>query len=205
MKPMVLCLSRLALAKQNIPMDGHGLFDMSLKDIPVDDFHFINRSVVDVKDDDAYQMIGYLLPQVLPYITITDGRGKYLSYSRNGTETRLHGSRSIGVGGHVDLPSLRLSRDGHPDIVELIYQSTDRELQEEASIPSYQHYQIKQVIVDTTNSVGNVHLGFFTMLTYPNAVPQDELHDPKWVTLDELKSDIDQYENWSKIIINQMS
>lgn len=207
MKPMVLCISRDALSEQSIPPSVQGIFPFNLDKVSSEDFHFINRKIVD-SDKELYKNMAYYFPQILPYIAVTDGEGKYLSYSRNGTETRLHGSRSIGVGGHVDITDMyNTEYNLVNNILETITQSTLRELEEEANIvydsasPNVITHICNKVIVDTSNPVGKVHVGLFTTLVYPHAQPQEELHDAKWLTVDELKASIDEYENWSKLII----
>ena len=206
MKPMVLCISRDALTEQSIPPHVQGIFPFNLDKISPEDFHFINRKIVD-SDKELYKNMAYYFPQILPYIAVTDGEGKYLSYSRNGTETRLHGSRSIGIGGHIDVVDMY-----DPDyevlnnIKETIIQATVRELEEEINLLCYGNWLVSKtnlgkLIVDTTNPVGEVHVGLFSKLVYPHAQPQEELHDAKWLTVDELKASIDEYENWSKLII----
>ena len=209
MKPMVLCIARTALTEQNIPLKANGIYPFDLSKVDNQDYHFINRKVVDTKDVDSHEhLIASHLPQILPYITITDEQGKYLTYSRNGTETRLHGSRSIGIGGHVDIYD---SYDTYNEedtywqsIEATILSACRRELEEETLWQDYNDYlavDFDKLIVDTSNSVGSVHVGLFTTLVYPNAKPQEELHDAKWLTVDELKASIDEYENWSKLII----
>ena len=206
MKPMVLCISRDALTEQSIPPSVQGIFPFNLDKVSPEDFHFINRKIVD-SDKKLYKNMAYYFPQILPYITVTDGEGKYLSYSRNGTETRLHGSRSIGIGGHIDIVDMY-----DPDyevlnnIKETIIQATIRELEEEINLLCDGDWLVSKtnlgkLIVDTTNPVGEVHVGLFSKLVYPHAQPQEELHDAKWLTVDELKASIDEYENWSKLII----
>lgn len=205
-KPMVLCITRNTLKQFNIPIDGFGMYPIDLSLVHPNDFHFLNRHVVDNKEINEFKEIGYLLPQILPYITVTDGNGKYLSYSRNGTETRLHGSLSLGVGGHVDFDDFITGQNGQQNIYSLIQQSCIRELAEEISLNKAEAPALKldRVIVDTTNAVGKVHLGFYSLVTYPNAIPQEELFDARWLTLDQLSADIDRYENWSKIVINNL-
>lgn len=206
MKPMVLCISRDALTEQSIPPSVQGIFPFNLDKVSPEDFHFINRKIVD-SDKELYKNMAYYFPQILPYIAVTDGEGKYLSYSRNGTETRLHGSRSIGIGGHIDVvdmydPDYELLNN----IKETIIQATIRELEEEINLLCDGDWLVSKtnlgkLIVDTTNPVGEVHVGLFSKLVYPHAQPQEELHDAKWLTIDELKASIDEYENWSKLII----
>lgn len=203
---MVLCISRDALTEQSIPPSVQGIFPFNLDKVSSEDFHFINRKIVD-SDKELYKNMAYYFPQILPYIAVTDGEGKYLSYSRNGTETRLHGSRSIGIGGHIDVvdmydPDYELLNN----IKETIIQATIRELEEEINLLCDGDWLVSKtnlgkLIVDTTNPVGEVHVGLFSKLVYPYAQPQEELHDAKWLTVDELKASIDEYENWSKLII----
>ena len=209
MKPMVLCISRDALTEQSIPPSVQGIFPFNLDKVSSEDFHFINRKIVD-SDKELYKNMAYYFPQILPYIAVTDGEGKYLSYSRNGTETRLHGSRSIGIGGHIDVvdmydPDYELLNN----IKEIIIQATIRELEEEINLLCDGDWLVSKtnlgkLIVDTTNPVGEVHVGLFSKLVYPHAQPQEELHDAKWLTVDELKASIDEYENWSKLIIEDL-
>ena len=203
---MVLCISRDALTEQSIPPSVQGIFPFNLDKVSSEDFHFINRKIVD-SDKELYKNMAYYFPQILPYIAVTDGEGKYLSYSRNGTETRLHGSRSIGIGGHIDVvdmydPDYELLNN----IKETIIQATIRELEEEINLLCDGDWLVSKtnlgkLIVDTTNPVGEVHVGLFSKLVYPHAQPQEELHDAKWLTVEELKANIDEYENWSKLII----
>lgn len=205
MKPMVLCISRTALDAQGISYPTSGIFDFNVDKVDIQDFHFINRKVVDSPDDSQYKRIGLHLPQILPYIAITDGKGKYLSYSRNGTETRLYGNRSIGIGGHVDIDDIVFKHDGvmPTSTIEL---ACMRELSEEISWQGDDSSSLEftKLIVDTSNPVGKVHVGLFTTLVYPNAQPQKELHDAKWLTADELKTNIIAYENWSQLIIREL-
>ena len=207
MKPkMVLCIDRFALAEQNIPIQTSGIYPFDLQQVDAQDFQFINRKVCDDKDEHSFNhSVGYRFPQILPYIAVMDTEGKYLTYSRNGTETRLHGSRSLGIGGHIDIYDFY---DEHYHLfnspIETITQATNRELQEEIDVTAmFDAALLSRIIVDTTNSVGEVHVGLTTTLIAEQRGihPQEELHDAKWVTVEELKASIDEYENWSKLII----
>lgn len=209
MSTMVLCITREALKEQGIPYDSTGIFNFDLTKLSNDDFNFINRKIVDDKHNEDWQNIGFHLPQMLPYIAITDGQGRYLSYSRNGTEKRLHGSRSIGIGGHIDIYDLQ------HDFISIcplftISMACFRELKEEIDLEDgtllgNMNELFTKVIVDTSNKVGKVHVGLFAELVYPNANPQEELYDSKWITVDELKTNIDEYESWSKLIIEGLN
>ena len=205
-KRMVLCISRDALTEQTIPPSVQGIFPFNLDKVSSEDFHFINRKVVD-SDKELYKNMAYYFPQILPYIAVMDTDGKYLTYSRNGTETRLHGSRSLGIGGHIDINDISFGGNSNFDYLGTVISGIMRELYEEINLDltsSNTPIILDKLIVDTTNSVGKVHVGLFTTLVYPEAKPQEELHDPQWLTVEELKANIDQYENWSKLIIGEL-
>ena len=206
MSKMVLCIDRSALAEQNIPLSANGIYPFDLNQVDAQDFQFINRRVCDDKDEHTFNhSVGYRFPQILPYITVKDTEDKYLTYSRNGTETRLHGSRSLGIGGHVDICDLydhNYQLLNNP--IEAIIQATHRELKEEIDVSAmFDATLLSRIIVDTTNPVGCVHVGLTTTIIAEQRGihPQEELHDPQWLTVEELKANIDQYENWSKLII----
>ena len=208
-KPMVLCIDRFALEEQNIPMEANGIYPFDLNKVNTEDYQFINRKVCDDKNEHTFNhSVGYRFPQILPYIAVMDTDGKYLTYSRNGTETRLHGSRSIGIGGHIDIYDFYNENYylfNSP--IETIAQATHRELQEEIGVSAmFDTTLLSRIIVDTTNSVGKVHVGLTTTLIAEqrDIRPQEELHDPQWLTVEEMKASIDEYENWSKLIIGEL-
>ena len=206
MKPMVLCIARTALQQQNIPTQANGIYPFDLNEVDFEDYQFINRKVCDDKNDKSWNhLLAAVFPQILPYIAVMDTDGKYLTYSRNGTETRLHGSRSLGIGGHTDICDF-YDEDFHlfNSPIETIAQATHRELVEEINVAAmFDMTLLDRIIVDTTNSVGKVHVGLTTTLIAEqhSIQPQEELHDAKWLTVEELKASIDEYENWSKLII----
>ena len=211
MSKMVLCIDRFALEEQNIPLLANGIYPFDLNKVNTEDYQFINRKVCDDKNEHTFNLsVGYRFPQILPYIAIMSTEGKYLTYSRNGTETRLHRSRSLGIGGHIDIQDLCFSENTSIfDPIDTTDVAVRRELIEEINfVPSLaltgEHFEFNKLIVDTSNPVGKVHVGLFTTLVYPEAKPQEELHDPQWLSVEELKATIDQYENWSKLIIGEL-
>ena len=207
MKPIVLCITRNALSEQNIPSTNcYGLYPFSLTAVAANQFHFINRDVVD-SHYPAHHEVGCTLPQILVYCIIHCD-GKVLTYSRSkGAETRLHGSRSIGFGGHVDIEDYSKSFNA-PYFVALAT-STERELFEEIGLVHRVGYRnFDSIIVDQTNPVGKVHVGLplHIQLQTRNELEIDhsEISDPVWTTVAELKDTVDQYENWSQILISQL-
>lgn len=86
MKPSVMCVTKEAITD-----------NFSLNNLPNEHIHFMNREVVDKIPE-----VGKMFPQIIPVIAVKKDN-KYLTYARNGTEGRLHGKRSMTVGGHIDI------------------------------------------------------------------------------------------------------
>lgn len=206
MKPMVLTLDRKAI--ENI---GHltNIHPLDWDKLTTDKFHFLNRGVVDSKEGYEDILIGQRFAQVLPYIVVKNPEtNEILTYSRNGAETRLHGSRSIGIGGHIDIDDIKFNEEGF-DPLKTIELSMLREIKEEAGINELGVEAlggikkiIDRVIIDFSNEVGSVHLGFLGVIETADINPEEELFDHRWVSIDELKQTIDEYESWSRMIIN---
>lgn len=196
MKPAVLCMNRPDLAE--------GIHQLPITSIPEKNFHFINRTLVDDPNNVEWAA---KVPQVLGYCVVCKD-DKYLSYSRQKpTEQRLAGKRSIGIGGHVDITDIFMNRKGW-NIKETIKKSIYRELSEELGLDINNHVlYLDQLLVSRKDAVSSVHLGYVEYLhlldsdTYSIG---EELHDVQWLSLEELKQTKDQYENWSKIIIEDL-
>ena len=209
MKPSVLCITRNALSEQNIPSsNAQDIYPFNLKQVAENQFHFINRDIVDDSYPDNHA-VGCLLPQILAYCIVKCG-DYVLTYSRaKGAETRLHGSRSIGFGGHVDIGDYSEQPDEYVGYLGALIKACERELHEELGLPSFVNTQdFNSIIVDQTNPVGAVHVGLpITIeLQTKDAVTAnpDEISDPVWTKISDLKNEIDQYENWSKLLISNL-
>lgn len=210
MKPSVLCINLGALAEQNVPSTGHGVYPFDLNAVAANNFHFINRAVVDHPNEDSFEFrIGKSMPQILGYIVVKHG-DEILSYARKHSgESRLLGSRSIGFGGHVDLEDYgftAIQKGREPSFVEVLQYSVERELFEELQLDSIDEttIQFKGLIVDTTNHVGEVHRGLLSVIEVADksaVTSTKETQDLLWQPLDELKKDVDLYEGWSQIAI----
>lgn len=211
MKPAVLCISRNELTKQNIDTEGYGIFPFNLTNVPQDGFHFVNRKVVDSSESDWFK-IGCELPQILAYITVKCGN-EYLTYSRaKGAEARLHGTLSLGFGGHCDIDDsyALVNLTGNLDITyqDILKYSSSRELEEELHFTKDIEFKTDSIILDTTNDVGKVHLGLPILIEINSKddikADPSEISLPEWKTKDQLVSEINSYENWSQLIINSL-
>lgn len=213
MKPAVLCISRNELTKQNIDTEGYGIFPFDLINVPQDGFHFVNRKVVDAQSTiPEWFKIGCELPQILAYITVKCG-DEYLTYSRSkGAETRLHGTLSLGFGGHVDIQDsyalVNLTGELNITYQDILKYSASRELEEELNFIKDFEFKTNSIILDTTNDVGKVHLGLpiFVEINSKDDVKADpsEISLPEWKTKEQLLSEISSYENWSQLVINSL-
>lgn len=207
MNAIVLCIQLATLAALGlIPQTGKRLvsrFNMNWIEDQV--FYFINRSEVDAKDMPNFSK-ALSTPQVLPYMLVKY-KGSYLTYSRSkGAETRLHGTRSLGFGGHVD------DTDTAPgkSVSQVILDASKRELKEELGLDLEnfnQRVNFDHCIVDYTNTVGMVHFGIVAVIDLNDQDVEDmkqcaeELADVQWKNLSQLQADADLYENWSKALI----
>ena len=199
----VLCISRSALAEQFTEEEGAHPYHFKLEDIDSKHLHLINRSVADSKDP-ADLVVAKHLPQLLPYVLV-ECNGEYLTYSRaKGTEDRLHGTLSLGLGGHVELEDI-----DHTNFS--LVTGLMRELDEELHLDINSKYVLTKedvLLVDTTNEVGQVHVGYLYILSIEakeNVKPDpSEIHLPVWKTKEEIAQEVDRYEVWSQVIINQL-
>ena len=127
--------------------------------------------------------------QVIPYCAITND-GKYLAYRRKGNEERLHGFLSIGIGGHID---------GGESFTD----GLDREVMEEVCPESFFGRFIGLVNLNET-VVDRVHVGLMYAMYVDNPQPKEELVDPQWLSLVELKSLRDEMEPWSRVLLDEL-
>ena len=58
-------------------------------------------------ENDCWKKINY--KQLIPYVLLQKADGKFACYQRHGTEIRLHGKWSAGIGGHIDEPDQQTS------------------------------------------------------------------------------------------------
>lgn len=207
MERIVLCIQLAILAAWGvIPQTGKRMISrFSMHWIEENFFYFHHRDEVDSKNMLNFSK-ALSTPQVLPYMLVKY-KGSYLTYSRSkGAETRLHGTRSLGFGGHVDVTDVAPGNG----IAHVILDAAKRELKEELGLDLEQFSQrvdFKHCIVDYTNTVGMVHFGIVAVIDLNDQDMKDmkycvdELTDVQWKTVEQLQADADLYENWSKALI----
>jgi len=121
-------------------------------------------------------------------------RGKLLA------EKRLLGNYSLGIGGHISVTDPGLFGSSCEDGLK-------RELNEEVYIDSPYNQRIAALLNDNSNDVGKVHFGIVHVLTLdkPLVRPKEKsINETKFLGIDELQKDIEGFENWSKICIQNI-
>jgi predicted NUDIX family phosphoesterase len=168
--------------------------------------------------------------QILPY-TIVGWKAanpldqKVSTYYRvpGAGEKRLDGKTSIGYGGHPEYTDFMWSDNGDLDLKETLIAGILRELAEELRfidsrtgeevdihllVTPGESLQFRGFIYDTSNPVGRVHLAVVHYLELPDYITVEKrkseashLHGPE-LSLQELNERQEQFEPWSRIIIN---
>ena len=148
--------------------------------------------------------------QLIPYVVFlsgAEGIEEIFHYTRSKLqgEERLHGQRSVGVGGHIS------SIDGHQDSY---YTGMCRELLEElglnpADMPVSDQNGIKGFIYDDSTEVNSVHLGVVHLNRMPAGFERKfrceaAMAEPGMIPLRRAYAELDKYESWSQIVIRYL-
>ncbi len=137
--------------------------------------------------------------------TVVCADRRVLSYLRtkSGSESRLHGLRSIGIGGHVN------TKDADaPDrwSAAALERAALRELHEEIVVPGEHGLSFAGFVNDDSNPVGRVHIGLVYRCTLErgieSAARETALTDCRMLTRHELADGRDLYETWSQLLID---
>lgn len=162
-----------------------------------DELSFQPRSQMET--DPSYKQ---LIPYVLLQWTDAEGVTKLFTYTRGGGggEARLHAKRSVGIGGHI-------SREDAADGADPYSTGMRRELEEEVRLDSSYTETRDGLIYDGSNDVGRVHLGVVHrfVLEGPDVASNEaDLAEGSFVSVEELKSEMDRLETWSQLAIQAL-
>ena len=220
MTELVLAVNRTELSKQGISPEGLSPINLNLLDSL--NYAWLPRHTADDKSNPSLAL-GQLYPQVIGYFQITNG-SRILTYQRKGKEEGLLGKWSIGVGGHVSQEDLveriLVYRDSYPDIQQLIYDGSIREVQEEIGLTiagnpvlGSQEDFIKnatRVLHQWSDPTSTVHIGLpmEVPITGPDAknlkLDPKEFHNIAWLTPIKLKASNLEFEPWSQLLVDAM-
>ena len=115
-------------------------------------------------------------------------------------EGRLHSKRSVGIGGHI-------SADDDRSGVSVYREAMQREIAEEVFVESAFTERCLGLINDDETEVGRVHLGIVHVfdLEAPKVRPREEsIIQAGFAPPSELARDLDQFESWSQICLDQL-
>lgn len=143
--------------------------------------------------------------QWIPYGLVRAPCGRLACYRRRGSERRLKGVRSLGIGGHVNPVDAR-ERAGLPfSWRRVLWNGFQRELTEElpAAVPGSTRFL--GLIHESQSAVGRVHLGLAFLHQTSTPAPMDggELGDVEWTRWPwEVEASEDAPELWSKLALS---
>lgn len=168
---------------------------------------FIDRNIAE--HDSSFK-------QVIPYCILQNEQGDFFVYDRKGSESRLHGFSSLGIGGHInetdtgtdlfsiiisgatrelieELPSLR-------DILPALFQKLVSAQQDALLVQHAPSIVMHGLINEELSTVGSVHVGLVIGLVVSAEMIVDvdtELFEWRWVSAQELR--LDSFETWSQL------
>ena len=138
------------------------------------------------------------LKQIIPYVLTIDTRtGMFACYPRQGSENRLHGLWSLGIGGHIDI------NDEAGTFLTTIQQGLKRELEEEFLdfALNSDDLEFKGIVNEERTAVGRVHVGLvYVLRTDGRITPGKELAGMRWVSNSELLNY--KLEFWSELAMD---
>jgi len=168
-------------------------FDLDKYLVAIEREHrFLRRSKVE--EDPNYK-------QLIPYV-ILHHNNTIFSYRRGAllSEKRLLHNYSIGIGGHISV--------NDPNLFTTSYEEgMRREVQEEIYIDTKYKSNPVALLNDDSNEVGKVHFGVIHVfdLQEPRIRKKEKsINEPTFITLSKIKVDIEKYENWSQICIQNI-
>jgi len=140
--------------------------------------------------------------QLIPYILIKNSCGSLLTYRRHGSEKRLSGLYSCGIGGHID------ESDRRETLKETLERGMLREIREEITNfdPDKIKPEYKGIIFDNESEVGRVHLGLVYLAECPEGftpLPSEEISGAEWKTPEELAGP--GKETWSELAFSLLA
>lgn len=153
--------------------------------------------------------------QIIPYCAIVKevqvGDGKeyrYLTYRRvkGSGEARLLGSRSIGIGGHLNVFSILdvFNKTGNVNFIDVIHNGASRELSEEINLHGTEEQRTPLlpvgILYNEKNDVSKVHVGIAGILVLPEnatvTANEDCLELGEWLNANQILS-LEDNEQWT--------
>lgn len=155
------------------------------------DRHAAFRPREQVEEDPSFK-------QIIPYLIVRHTDRLFLfQRSAAGTEARLRGLFSIGVGGHINRSDVVGASD-------LVAAGLRRELDEELVIHGAWRARLVGVLNDDTNAVGRVHFGLVHIVDVVSpdvAVRESDTLTGRMASREDVLAVRDRMETWSHLIL----
>jgi len=138
--------------------------------------------------------------QPIPYLLLRDTQGAVAAYERAGSEGRLHGLWSVGLGGHVE------RADERPSVAATLLACAHREIAEELELGPAAPPELRflGVVNEDVTEVGRVHWGLVLEArcsTRPR--PGPELGGLRWLRPEEAAAL--PLERWSRLALGLLA
>ncbi len=138
--------------------------------------------------------------QPIPYLLLRDTQGAVAAYERAGSEGRLHGLWSVGLGGHVE------RADERPSVSATLLACAHREIAEELELGPADPPELRflGVVNEDVTEVGRVHWGLVLEArcsTHPRSGP--ELGGLRWLLPEEAAAL--PLERWSRLALGLLA
>jgi len=149
--------------------------------------------------------------QVIPYVVFTSEDGEHLAYQRQGSEQRLSGQYSLGIGGHINPEDF----EGCEMKMEMLTNNMRRELGEELSLSGLsvedvlRNRELCGILYSSETPVNRVHLGVVYEVKVEQADKgkfsmKSEGKNLSWKTREDLEKLGDDLEGWSRIVLENL-
>ncbi len=156
------------------------------------------------------------LKQVIPYCVMLRGDEIFLMRRlAAGGEARLHGKRSVGVGGHINPVDERsdggadgADREGPAD--DVIAEGLRREIAEELYVEGDWRARPVGLLNDDSTDVGSVHVGLVAIVSASGevSVRETDVLEGAFVSIAALRQMLaderDTFETWSALVLDQL-
>jgi len=149
------------------------------------------------------------LKQVIPYCVFARGADVFVMRRLSGGgEARLHGKRSVGVGGHIN-PVDGAAYEGAGDR-DVLAEGLRREVDEELHVDGPWDVRTVGLLNDDSTDVGSVHVGIVAVATTEADVRVRETHalEGGFLPVDALRrllaDERDTFETWSALVLDRL-
>lgn len=179
-------------ANDELAFNGFSKLQHILNNLTCEEYSVMKRGYAEKNPD---------FKQPIPYVAVMNRSGEIFTYSRlvGGGEKRLHGKKSIGVGGHMNV----IAKSGN--FLDEIVHNSVRELNEELNVKIEDEIMVLGFINDDTNEVGKVHFGILLVIEVDDAsVKEHDTMVGEFLTVEDLMEQKDSLESWSQIAVEQL-